>query len=223
MRQVSGKAVRQVAAEHFEGVLGGPEADAFAVSGDVELFDLGIFAVGEGDVDEADGLVGVEAAGSCGAGDAGDAEGEGAAGAAADAFGERACDCVRDGAVFVDEVGGNVGEGGLAAVGVSDGAAEEDARTVGDGGEALTEQAAGAAFGDSEGLAADAEHEQDDFLEGLAVEARRCRRPFRGHQVGDGFDAGFGFGEGVLDADEVELDLGVSLRGWWSGRRGYWL
>ena len=63
----------EAVAEEFQGVLGGPEADAFAVAGDLELFDLGVFAVGEADVDEAYGFAGVCAAGKAGAGDACDA------------------------------------------------------------------------------------------------------------------------------------------------------
>jgi hypothetical protein len=39
------RSLLEVAAEHFEGVLGCPEADAVAVSGELELFDLGVFAV----------------------------------------------------------------------------------------------------------------------------------------------------------------------------------
>ena len=62
--------------EHFERMLGGPEADAFAVAGELELLDLGVFAVGEADVDEADGLVRVGAGGGGGAGEAGDGDAE---------------------------------------------------------------------------------------------------------------------------------------------------
>src|SRR5439155_7687179 len=69
--------LQKVVADEFEGVLAGPPADAFAVAGEVELFDLGVLGVGEGDVDEADWLVGV-GAGSSGAraGDAGDRDAE---------------------------------------------------------------------------------------------------------------------------------------------------
>src|SRR3982074_1779655 len=58
--------LEQVVADEFEGVLAGPPADSFAVAGEVELFDLGVLGVGEGDVDETDWLVGV-GAGSSGA------------------------------------------------------------------------------------------------------------------------------------------------------------
>jgi hypothetical protein len=197
----------EVVAEEFEGVLGGPESDAVAVAGECELLDLGVFTVGEGDVDEADGFLGVDTGGGCGAGDAGNAEGEGTAGAAADAFGEGAGYGVGDCAVLVEEEGGDVGEGGLAAVGVGDGAAEKDAGAVGDGGEAFCEEAAGAAFGDGEGVAADAEEEKDDLGERLVMGGE----DFVGHLVLDELDelvdAGLSGCEGGLDAEEVELDF----------------
>jgi hypothetical protein len=63
----------EVVTEYFQGVLGGPEADPVSVAGDTELLDLRVFTVGEGDVDEADGLGGVGAGGDGRAGDAGDA------------------------------------------------------------------------------------------------------------------------------------------------------
>jgi len=63
-------------AEHFQRVLGGPEADAIAVAGNHEALDLRVFFVGEADVDKADGFAFVGAV-ECGrAGDAGDAEAE---------------------------------------------------------------------------------------------------------------------------------------------------
>ncbi len=80
-----------MAADEFEGVLAGPQADAFAVAGEVELFDLRLMSVGETDVDEADGLFGVGAGSAgAGAGDAGDGDAERGSGAGADAFGEGA-------------------------------------------------------------------------------------------------------------------------------------
>jgi hypothetical protein len=65
--------LQDVVTDEFEGVLAGPEADALAVAGEVKFFDLGMLAVGECDVYEADGFVGVWA-GCSGtrAGDAGD-------------------------------------------------------------------------------------------------------------------------------------------------------
>ncbi len=71
----------QAEADHLQRVLRGPQADAVAVAGDVQLADLGVFAVGETDIDEADGLVCVGAGGCGRAGDAGDADAEGRAGA----------------------------------------------------------------------------------------------------------------------------------------------
>ena len=160
----------KVAAEHFEGVLRGPEADALAVSGELELLDLGVFAIGEADVDEAYGLAFVGAGGWCGwAGEAGDADADGAASGCADALGERAGDFVADGSVLSEGFGRDVGESGLERVGVDDRSADEVAGDVGDRGEALGEQAAGAAFGGAEGEVVEAEHELDDFFERLAV------------------------------------------------------
>src|SRR5882757_7083473 len=67
--------LEDVVADEFEGVLAGPPADPFAIAGEVELFYVGVVGVGEGDVDEADRLVGV-GAGSSGAraGNAGDGD-----------------------------------------------------------------------------------------------------------------------------------------------------
>ena len=45
----------------FRGRAGWPTSGSFAVAGEVELVDLGVLGVGEADVDEADGLVGVGA------------------------------------------------------------------------------------------------------------------------------------------------------------------
>src|SRR6266446_8538717 len=83
--------LEQVVADEFEGVLAGPPANAFAVAGEVELFDLGVLGVGEGDVDETDWLVGVGA--TCAwawSGDAGDRDAERCASAVADALCEGA-------------------------------------------------------------------------------------------------------------------------------------
>src|SRR3981189_2417681 len=150
--------LKQMVADEFEGVLAGPPADSFAVAGEVELFDLGVLGLGEGDVDETDWLVGV-GAGSSGAraGDAGDGDAERCAGAVADSFCEGAGDFGRDGAFVGDELGGKGREGGFEGVAVDDGAAEKVARAAGDGGEALSEQAAGAAFGGGKGEVAKAE------------------------------------------------------------------
>ena len=57
-------------------MLSSPEADAVPVAGDLQLADLGVFAVCQTYIDEADGLVGVGAGGRGRAGDAGDAEAE---------------------------------------------------------------------------------------------------------------------------------------------------
>ena len=95
---------------------------------------FGFLGVGEGDVDQADGLV-FGAAG--GAGDAGDAQAEGCAGAQADAVGEGFGDFGGDGAVLRRSARRDAGEGGLECVGVDDGAAEERARAAGDAGDAL--------------------------------------------------------------------------------------
>src|SRR5665213_4016307 len=111
----------EVAAEHFEGVLGGPEADAFAVSGELELLDLRVFSVGKADVDEADGLAGVGAGGGSGrAGEARDAYADGAVGGEADAVGEGAGDFGADGSVLLEEGFGDGGERCFQGVGVDD-------------------------------------------------------------------------------------------------------
>lgn len=38
--------LEEVAADEFEGMLAGPEADALAVTGEIEFFDLGVATVG---------------------------------------------------------------------------------------------------------------------------------------------------------------------------------
>jgi hypothetical protein len=114
---------------------------------------------------------------------------------------------------------GDVREGGLEGVVVDDGAAKKVARAAGDGGDALGEEAAGAAFGGGEREVAHAEVEEDDLFERLAVRRRRWRRPSRLRSSRELVDAGLGFGEGGFGAEEVELDLG-GRRGWWSRCRG---
>ena len=94
------------------------------------------------DVDQADGFVGVGAGqAAAGTGKAGDGDTEGSSGSVANAFGELACDRVADRAGLFDELGGNVGEVGLELGDVDDCAAEEATRAIGDGGDALGEQA----------------------------------------------------------------------------------
>src|ERR1700678_2308217 len=86
------RSLKEVVADEFECVLTSPPANALAVAEEMELFDVSCVGVGERDVDEADGLVGVGAR-SAGtrAGDAGDRDAERCSGAGADAFGEGAC------------------------------------------------------------------------------------------------------------------------------------
>ena len=49
----------QAEADHLQRVLGGPQADALAVAGDLELAHLGVMAVRQANIDQADGLAGV--------------------------------------------------------------------------------------------------------------------------------------------------------------------
>src|SRR5271168_5354453 len=151
-------------------MLRGPPADALPVALQMQLLHLDDEAVGDGDVDEADGLGLVRSwrAGS-GAGDAGDANAERGSGAFADAFGERAGDGVADRAVGLNHLLGDAGEESLEVVGVDDRATEEVTGAAGDGGEAFGEQAAGAAFGAGEAEVAQAEHEQNDLLKRFAL------------------------------------------------------
>ena len=99
--------------KHFEGVLRGPEADAIAVAGNHEAFDLRVFLVGEADVDEADGLAGVRAVGDGRAGDAGDAETERSFRTLADAFSKGARNFGADRAFLLDELGGDFAKVGF--------------------------------------------------------------------------------------------------------------
>src|SRR6266851_4871126 len=200
--------LEEMAADQLESVLAGPVADAITVAREVELFYLGVVAVGQSDVDEADGLVGVGAGLSgTGTGDARDGNAKGGSGAGANAFGEGAGYLGRDGAFGSDEIRGDTGEGGFESVAVDYRSAQEVAGAAGDGGEALREEAPGAALGGGEGEVAHAEVEEDDLLERLAVGGEDG-------VVHLGFDlfcefvhAGLGLGEGGPGAEEVELDL----------------
>src|SRR5215469_8162836 len=109
------------AAKEFEGLLTGPPADAFAVSEEVEFLCACLLAVGQSYVDAAYGFAGVGAGTGGGAGEAGDGDSDGGSGAGADAFGQGADDGFTDGSVSGDEVGGDVGEGGLEGVAIDDG------------------------------------------------------------------------------------------------------
>jgi hypothetical protein len=71
--------------------------------------------------------------------------------------------------VLRDEIGGDAGEGGLELVGIDDRAAEKRARAAGNAGDALGDQAAGAAFGDGERGLAQAEIVENDLLERIAL------------------------------------------------------
>ena len=188
-------------------MLAGPPADALPVAEEVQLLDLGVVAVGEGDVDEADGFFCVGAGARGRAGDASDGDADRGAGAGANAFGEGAGYFGGDGAVGGDEVGGYVGEGGLQGVGVDDSSAEEVAGAVGYGGEALRDQASGAAFGGGEGEVTEAEHEEDDLFEALTVGGVDVLLHLGFDAAGEFVDAALGFGKGRFGGNEVELDL----------------
>src|SRR5205823_2309945 len=71
------KSFAQLAPHHVERLLAGEPADAFTVAGKIPLHDLGLLAISERVVDEADGLLLAAAAGAGNAGDA-DAEAAGA-------------------------------------------------------------------------------------------------------------------------------------------------
>ena len=176
--------------------------------GRLSSLDLGVLAVGEADVDEADGFAASgPGAPPAGAGEAGDADAEGGS-VRADAFGEGAGDLFGLTAPLVSmSTLGTSAKRVLSRVGVDDGAAEEGAGAVGDGGEALGEQAAGAAFGGGEGEVAQAEHEEDDLFEGLAVGGEDVVAHLVLDELGELVDAGLGLGEGGLGAGEVELDF----------------
>ena len=190
-------------------MLGGPPADALAVTGEVEFFDLGAFGVGDADVDEAEGFAFVGTGAAAGTRYASDADADRGSGAGADALGEGAGDGFRDGTFGADEVLRDIGEGGFQGVRVDDRATEKVTRAAGDGGEPLGEHASGAALSGGKGEVTHAEHEQHDLVERLRVRGKDVV----GHLVLDGFgegvDAGFRFREGGLGAFEVELDLAI--------------
>ncbi len=161
-----GALLHQTLAQHVECLCGGPFADARAVAAEGALDSVGGLPVGDGEVNQADWFF---LGAARGAGDAGDADADGCAGAQADAVCEGLGHLSRDCAVLIDEFGGYAGEFVLEGVGVDDGSAEERARCAGDGGDALGDEAAGAAFGDSERGLAQAEVVEDDLLERFAL------------------------------------------------------
>ena len=122
-------------------------------------------------------------------------------------------------ALFSDELCRDIGEGGLEGVAVDDGAAEKIARASGNRGETLGEQAAGAAFRGGEREVAQAEIEENDLFERFAVRGEDGVVHLGFDLFGELVDAALGFGEGGFGAEEVELDLAWSRRGWWSRRR----
>ena len=158
--------LHQPSAHEVEGLLGGEFADSGAVAFEGALDGLGFVRVGDGDVDQAYGFLRGCAGGS---GDAGYAYSQGCAGAQADACGEGACDFCRDGSIEADELRRDTGEGFFEGVSIDDRSAEERARAAGDGGDALGDHAAGAAFGYGEGGLAQAEVVEDDLLERFTV------------------------------------------------------
>src|ERR1039458_2455586 len=196
--------LHEPAPDEVEGLLCGPLADAVAVAAEGALDGFVFLGVGEGDVDQANGF------GFCCAGrngDAGDAEAEGGTGAETDSFGEGLRNFSGDGAVPGDELGRDIGEGGLEGVRVDDCAAKEGAGAAGDRGDALGDHAAGAAFGDGEGGLAEAEEKNDDLLERLAV--RGVEPVFKGlfHAAGELVNALLGGGGVGLGAEEGDLDV----------------
>lgn len=122
----------------------------YFVAGAVENVprDFGAVFVGDGDVDEADGLVVGAAAGS---GDSGNAEPvvgvEGDAGAGCHGAG----DGFADGAVLEEHVVGDGEQGFFGLVAVGDDAAGEVSARAGYVGDAVCEQPAGTGFGGGEG------------------------------------------------------------------------
>ena len=173
--------------------------------------------VGDGDVDEADRfLVG----GAGGAGDAGDADTDCSAGALTDAVGESLGDFSRNGSALLDEFGWNAGHFDFEFVGVNDDSAEEGAGGSGYRCDALGDEAAGAAFSDSERSLAQAKVIENDLLEGVAL--RGVEAVIKGlfEALGEIVDAllrGGNVGLGTNESDlqvagvgqERSLDVGV--------------
>ena len=141
----------KMVAEDGKGGLAGAVADhgAIAEVGDGAGEDA--LRVGETEADGADRLGGRAAVG---AGDAGDGEGEVGAGEAAGVLGHLTDDRFGDGAVLIEGLLADAEDAGLGLVGVGDEAFEEIAAGAGNVGEHAGEQAAGAAFGGGDGLAA---------------------------------------------------------------------
>src|SRR5947209_5853 len=99
----AGSRLKQGLADELERVLGGPPADHVAISGKVQLFDSGLTAVGQADVDEADGLL-LVGAGRTAAwpGETCDGDSERGSGALANTFGECTGDLGAYGTMGID-------------------------------------------------------------------------------------------------------------------------
>src|SRR6185437_6744168 len=148
-------------ANELESMLRGPEADARSVPCQVELLYYSLPAICEANVYPANGLFCIGAGGSAGGpGKSRDGNANGGAGACADAFCQFAACFFADGSLAVDRFLGDSGKESLKLRGIDNRAADEGARAVGYGGQALCQKAAGAAFGGGEGKVSHAEHQQ---------------------------------------------------------------
>ena len=110
-----------------------------------------------------------------------------------------------------DELGRDIGKGGLEGVAVDDGAAEEVARASGNCREARGEQAAGAALGGGQGEVAECRASDRTTSSRLSFCEEKIGVFHLGlDAAGEFVDASLCFGESGLRCDEVKLYLSVT-------------
>src|ERR1700751_485203 len=158
--------LHQLSAHHIERELGREPAHAFAIAGELALFHLRAIFTGKSVVDKPHGLFFRSAQG---AGHARDTDPKRRLTALADALGQGGCDLAAYGAMLRDQTGGNVGEFGFEFIRVHHGSAHEVARTAADGGDPLSQQAAGAGLGGGQRGSPHSQVITNDLLKRLAL------------------------------------------------------
>ncbi len=177
--------------QELQRAVGGLQADLTSIATVERRAAARAIASGEREPDGADWLLGRTAAG---AGDAGDGQGPARPRAGAGAFGHRASDGLADRAVPIDQVARHAERALLELVRVGDEAARRPRRAARRFREQVVEEAAGAALGAAEGLAALGQLLADGLREGDAVAAIQI--------------AGQRFAALGLDTSEIRLGSG---------------
>lgn len=160
----------EAAAEEVEGLLGGGVFEGFPVVRQVAVVDFGgALGIGEADKDSAHGFFWGAAGGS---GDAGEGQGMGGLGQAEGGIGEGAGAGFADGAVLLEEIGGDAEGAFLGLVGIGDPASPEDLGSTRHVGESVGEKAAGAGFDDGQAGVLRSGQVEDDVFQALVAIAK---------------------------------------------------